>query len=211
MTRDAITADLVWCLVREQFPGWADLEIRPVDLDGWDNTTFRLGDDMSVRLPRDDPYVAQIDKEHRWLPTLAPHLPYPIPVPLAKGVPGCGFTRPWSIHGWIDGHPVALTPVRDLGQLAEDLAGFLIALHQVPAEDGPRAGPHSFGRRGPVSVWDGETRAALDHLGDRIDAQGARRSGRSRSRRHGSVVKGQWFLPVGGQWFCPLVAIRIAH
>ncbi len=173
MTREAITADLVRCLVREQFPGWADLEIRPVDLDGWDNTTFRLGDDMSVRLPSDDPYVAQIDKEHRWLPTLAPHLPYPIPVPLAKGVPGCGFTRPWSIHGWIDGHPVALTPVRDLGQLAEDLAGFLIALHQVPAEDGPRAGPHSFGRGGSVSVWDSETRAALDALGDRIDAQGA--------------------------------------
>ncbi len=104
---------------------------------------------------------------------LAPRLPYPIPVPLARGEPGCGFTRPWSIYGWIDGQPAALAPVRDLERLAEDLAGFLIALQQVPAEDGPRAGPHSFGRGGPVSVWDGETRAALDHLGDRIDGQGA--------------------------------------
>ena len=77
------------------------------------------------------------------------------------------------IYGWIDGEPAALAPVRDLERLAEDLAGFLIALQQVPAEDGPRAGPHSFGRGGPVSVWDGETRAALDRLGDRIDAQGA--------------------------------------
>ncbi len=174
MRKDDITADVVWCLVREQFPQWADLEIRPVDLDGWDNTTFRLGDDMSVRLPSDDSYVAQIDKEHRWLPMLASRLPCPIPVPLAKGDPGCGFPRPWSIYGWIDGQPAALTPVRDLEQFAEDLAGFLTALQQVPAADGPRAGPHSFGRGGPVSVWDDETGAALDYLGERIDIRGAR-------------------------------------
>ncbi|MEY2424312.1 MAG: hypothetical protein QOI95_4379 [Acidimicrobiaceae bacterium] len=37
--------------ITEQFPQWADLPIRPVALDGWDNTTFRLGEDMSVRLP----------------------------------------------------------------------------------------------------------------------------------------------------------------
>jgi aminoglycoside phosphotransferase (APT) family kinase protein len=174
MSKDAITADLVRCLVGEQFPQWADLEIRPVDLDGWDNTTFRLGDDMSVRLPSADLYVAQIDKEHRWLPMLAPRLPYPIPVPLARGEPGCGFPRPWSIYGWIDGQPAALAPVHDLERLAEDLAGFLIALQHVTAEDGPRAGPHSFGRGGPVSVYDEETRAALDVLGDRIDVPGAR-------------------------------------
>src|SRR5438874_822180 len=40
-----------------------------VELDGNDNTTFRLGDALSVRLPSDDAYV---DKEHRWLPYLAP-------------------------------------------------------------------------------------------------------------------------------------------
>ena len=55
MPKDDITVDVVRCLVREQFPQWAGLEIRPVDLDGWDNTTFRLGDDMSVRLPSGDP------------------------------------------------------------------------------------------------------------------------------------------------------------
>ncbi len=36
-------------LVAEQFPQWTHLPVRPVELDGWDNTTFRLGDDMSVR------------------------------------------------------------------------------------------------------------------------------------------------------------------
>jgi aminoglycoside phosphotransferase (APT) family kinase protein len=43
-----ITVEVVSCLIAELFPRWADLEIRPVDLDGWDNTTFRHGDEMSV-------------------------------------------------------------------------------------------------------------------------------------------------------------------
>jgi aminoglycoside phosphotransferase (APT) family kinase protein len=38
-----ITVEVVACLLSEQFPHWAELEIRPVALDGWDNTTFRLG------------------------------------------------------------------------------------------------------------------------------------------------------------------------
>ena len=39
-----ITVALVAELVAEQFRRWAHLPVRPVALDGWDNTTFRLGD-----------------------------------------------------------------------------------------------------------------------------------------------------------------------
>jgi len=46
--RVEITAEVVSCLISEQFPQWAELEVRPVELDGWDNTTFRLGGDKSV-------------------------------------------------------------------------------------------------------------------------------------------------------------------
>ena len=38
-----ITAAVVAELVATQFPQWADLAVVPVALDGWDNTTFRLG------------------------------------------------------------------------------------------------------------------------------------------------------------------------
>lgn len=98
MQKADVTADVVACLISEQFPQWADLAIRPVRLDGWDNTTFRLGEKLSVRLPSGTAYVPQIDKEHRWLPVLARHLPFPIPQPIAKGAPGCGFPLPWSIR-----------------------------------------------------------------------------------------------------------------
>ena len=64
----------------------------PVEFAGWDNRTFHLGADMSVRLPSAQGYVAQVEKEHRWLPRLAPLLPLPIPVPLAIGVPGAGLS-----------------------------------------------------------------------------------------------------------------------
>ena len=40
---------------------------------------------------------------------------------------------------------------------------FLTALRHAPAQDGPAPGPHSFGRGGPVSVWDDQTRAAIDY------------------------------------------------
>ena len=79
MRKGDITADVARRLVAAQFPQWADLPVRPVAHDGWDNTTFRLGDALSLRLPSDDGYVAQIAKEHRWLPNLAPHLPPPHP------------------------------------------------------------------------------------------------------------------------------------
>jgi aminoglycoside phosphotransferase (APT) family kinase protein len=93
-----IDAALVGRLVAAQYPRWADLPIRPVELAGWDNTTFRLGEDMSVRLPSAVAYAPQVEKEHRWLPRLAPLLPLPIPVPLAKGQPGEGypFTGPYT-------------------------------------------------------------------------------------------------------------------
>ncbi len=97
--RDEITVEVVSCLTSEQFPQGGELEIRPVEFDEWDSTTFRLGEEMSVRFPSHKMYVPQIDKEHRWLPVLAVQLPVPIPRPIAKGEPGCGFPAPWSIYG----------------------------------------------------------------------------------------------------------------
>jgi aminoglycoside phosphotransferase (APT) family kinase protein len=128
---------------------------------------------MSVRLPSHDAYAAQVDKEQRWLPLLAPHLPVAIPTPLAQGEPGPLFPRPWSVYGWIDGDPLTAERAPDPVALAADLAGFLAALYACePA--GPPPGPHSFARGGPVSVWDEQTRDLLDRLEGTIDAAAAR-------------------------------------
>ena len=77
MDRDQITAEVAARLVAGQFPQWAGLPVVPVGLNGWDNITFRLGGDLSIRLPSGQDYAAQVAKEHRWLPILAGQLPAP--------------------------------------------------------------------------------------------------------------------------------------
>src|SRR5260370_4047380 len=118
MRKADITADLVSRLVADQFPQWAGLPIRPVEADGIDNTTFRLGQTMSVRLPSAGVYVEQVDKEHRWLPVLARQLPLPIPEPLAKGVPGRGFPPPSSVYRRIDAAPATAEGIADMPRFA---------------------------------------------------------------------------------------------
>jgi aminoglycoside phosphotransferase (APT) family kinase protein len=171
--RPQIDADLVCRLIAGQFPQWADLPVREVDLQGWDNRTFRLGDELSVRLPSAAGYVPQVEKEHRWLPGLAPHLPLPIPSPVAQGHPAEGYPSPWSVYQWLPGEPAATARIDDLCDFARDLAGFLAALYRIPADDGPAAGPHSFYRGGPLSVYDAETRESITILSDEIDATAA--------------------------------------
>lgn len=173
ITRDAITAELATRLVAQQFPAWADLPVVPVAESGWDNRTFRLGDTMTVRLPTAEYYVAAVEKEHMWLPRLAPHLPLPIPMPLALGAPESEYPWPWSVRRWIDGRPATEERIADLAVFADDLARFLVALWSVDARGGPAAGAHSFYRGGDLAVYDEETRAALATLGPQVDATAA--------------------------------------
>ena len=101
--RGGIDAALVERLVAAQFPQWAGLPVRPVELDGWDNRTYRLGDDLTVRLPSHPAYAAAVAKEQEWLPRLAPYLPVPVPVPVGRGRPGCGYPLPWTVNRWLPG------------------------------------------------------------------------------------------------------------
>jgi aminoglycoside phosphotransferase (APT) family kinase protein len=168
--RDRIDAALAARLVAAQFPEWAGLPVVPVEVDGWDNRTFRLGDTMTVRLPSAEGYVRSVEKEQSWLPRLAPHLPLPIPVPLAVGAPTDEYPWPWSIRRWIHGRLATRDRIGDLVAFARDLAGFLVALQRINPIGGPQAGAHCFYRGAPLTVYDAETRDAIAALGPRIDA-----------------------------------------
>ena len=73
------TRTLVRRLIAAQFPQWAGLPVEPVVPGGHDHRTFRLGGELSVRLPSAEGYAQQVAKEQRWLPVLAPLLPLEIP------------------------------------------------------------------------------------------------------------------------------------
>lgn len=164
-----IDVSLVRRLVDAQFPQWAHLPITPVAVSGWDNRTFHLGAEMTVRLPSAAHYAAQVAKEQRWLPRLAPYLPLPIPQPVAMGAPAFGYPWHWSIYRWLDGAPATTDNVADLGVFATALADFLVALQQIDANDGPPAGVQNFHRGGALAVYDAETRRALHDLAGKID------------------------------------------
>jgi aminoglycoside phosphotransferase (APT) family kinase protein len=132
-----------------------------------------LGEQMIVRLPRAAAYAAQVEKEHRWLPKLAPRLPIQIPTPLAIGKPAEGYPWKWSIYRWIEGETATPECIGDLNEFATGLAGFLIALQQIDQMDGPPPGPHNFYRGGSLTTYDAETRQAIALLKGKLDTEAA--------------------------------------
>lgn len=166
--RAGVDAALVRRLIADQFPQWASLPVTPVRIDGWDNRTYRLGSDLTVRLPTHESYAPAIDKEDHWLPVLAPQLPVPVPVPVATGSPGHGYPHRWSVRRWMDGETAAPERVASLPDFAASVAEFLLALQAVDAMGGPTAGAHSFYRGSPPAHYDDETRSAVARLGPAV-------------------------------------------
>jgi aminoglycoside phosphotransferase (APT) family kinase protein len=164
-----VDASLVRRLLASQFPQWADLPVERVRSGGTDNAIFRLGDEMCVRLPRIEWATAQVEKEHQWLPRLAPHLPLAIPVPLAKGMPSEDYPWHWSVCRWLPGENAIVERFANLRQAAIDLAQFIAAMQRIDTTGGPRPGAHNFGRGVPLAMRDGDTRAAIAKLDNVLD------------------------------------------
>ncbi|WP_234347306.1 aminoglycoside phosphotransferase family protein [Streptomyces specialis] len=159
-----IDAALARRLVGARFPRWAGLPVEAVESAGTSNAMYRLGADMVVRLPRFAGAAGDVEKEHVWLPRLAPLLPVAVPVPLGQGTPAEGYPWRWSVYRWLDG--VTPTPGRlarpDL--FAADLAAFVTALRRID----PAGGPPSY-RSEPLAARDAVTRAATAELAGVID------------------------------------------
>jgi aminoglycoside phosphotransferase (APT) family kinase protein len=165
----AIDEQLARRLIDRQFPQWAGLPIAAVEFGGVDNRTFRLGEDMTVRLPSGEWYALQVAKEQRWLPRLAPQLPLPIPAPLAKGEPDAGYPFSWSVYRWLEGENASAGTIGDMTAFATTLASFLRALRGADVTGGPAPGRHNFYRGGPLSTYADETVRAIASLGEAID------------------------------------------
>ncbi|MEV4705123.1 aminoglycoside phosphotransferase family protein [Actinoplanes sp. NPDC049316] len=150
MTKSEATEDLVRDLLREQHPDLAGLSLREV-AGGWGNQMWRLGDDLAVRLQRMDPSPDLQLKERRWLPTLAPRLPLPIPTPVRSGTPSARFPKLWTVMTWVHGEPLDHATITRGDHAADALAAFLTALHvQAPADAPPATdfGTHPKDSRG---------------------------------------------------------------
>ena len=168
-------------LLAAQFPQWAGLPLEPVRFFGTDNAIYRLGDELSVRLPRREQNVLQLHKELRWLPGLAPRLPLAIPEPVAKGEPGEGYPLEWAVYRWLPGEAAYETPP---DKPERELAAFLLALQRIDPTGGPPPGEHNFFQASRSRPETG-SRASRS----RSSGSSARRcpSGRRRSPRRGGT------------------------
>ena len=139
MHADEVATDavLVRRLLAAQFPDWADLPIERAVSDGTDNAIYRLGDELAVRLPRIHWAAEQPEKEHRWLPRLAPLFPLPVPVPVAIGEPAEGYPWSWTVVPWLRGENATPERLDDPRLAAATLGEFVAALQRIDIAGGP--------------------------------------------------------------------------
>jgi aminoglycoside phosphotransferase (APT) family kinase protein len=126
---------MVRALLSSQHPHLAQESLRSVSA-GWDNTMFRLGDRLAVRLPRRKSAEQLLLNEQQWLPRLPSPLPLPIPMPLRIGKPEGDFPWHWSVVPWLDGVTAEQGEARN--DQAPVLAEFFSALHQPMPPEAPR-------------------------------------------------------------------------
>ncbi len=186
---------LVRALLRDQAPQLAGLPLHEAGA-GWDNSMWRLGDALGVRLPRREASAPLIIHEQQWLAEIAARVAtvssVKLPVPLVHGRTGHGYPWAWSVVPWIEGETAlaAESAYRggsaDSGSRADawaaELARVIAAIH-VPA---PADAPHNPVRGVPLQVrapvmspqfdeastlWPAETFAAVNQAwNDALDA-----------------------------------------
>lgn len=168
-----VSVSLIKNLIFEQFSQWKNLPIKEVEVQGWDNRTFRLGSEMLIRMPSAECYAVKVEKEQKWLPILAKHLSIKIPEPIAMGKPSKDYPWNWSIYKWIEGKSANTLNVneKDLENIAKQVAQFLNELHKIDTAGAPSPGKHNFYRGGDLSVYDKETRSAIEKLKTFISAE----------------------------------------
>lgn len=158
---------LVRRLIAEQFPQWADLPLTRIEAWGTDHAIFRLGDRLSVRVPKIEWAAKQGEKENRWLSVLASHLPIDVPVPLAVGEPADIYPFRWYVSPWLAGENPRPDGSADLRQLAVDLTAFVRALQRIDTTGAPA--PQGAQRGGPLVRADGFTRRRAEQLRGETD------------------------------------------
>lgn len=168
--RPQIDGALVRRLVDTQFPQWAGLPLKLLDPAGSDHVIYRLGEELSVRLPRHAGAIGQARKEFQWLPRLAPHLPLAIPVPAGVGEPDFGYPWPWAVSRWLDGEVATVEALAGSSTAAVELAQFLAALQQFAPEDIPAENTREDLTGHPLSDRDRATRVAIAEVDGVFDA-----------------------------------------
>jgi len=109
----------------------------------------------------------------------------PIPRPIAKGRPGCGFPRPWSVYGWLEVN-LPRSPAWPTMTASPMTSGTSLLLWNALAPRRAGSRPHSFNEWARLGL--GRTDAATSTIGWRD------------RRRRGARV---WEAAIAEEWDAP--------
>ena len=129
-----ITPNLIRELLQSQHPDLADLPLSYMS-EGWDNIMFRLGDEMTIRLPRREKAAHLLKNEQDWLPILTKDFPIPTPIPIRNGKPDKNYPWHWSVLPWLKGETANRQQPGD--DQVEEFIECLKKLHQIAPNNAP--------------------------------------------------------------------------
>lgn len=158
-------------LLRRQAPALAGLPLTPLSNTGCDNTLYKLGSDLVVRLPRFLDAARRLGVELDWLPRLT-DLPVAVPSVAYAGSPGEVFPFRWAVLRWLDGVD-AWGARHQHGwfgpELGLDLAAVVQQLRVSPVVDAPGRGPGERG--GPLRLLEDRMHWWLGQADGLVDAR----------------------------------------
>jgi aminoglycoside phosphotransferase (APT) family kinase protein len=154
-----VTETLVRRLLSDQHADLAQLPLSLLD-SGWDNVIYRLGDALTVRVPRRQMAAEFIANELTWLPVLAPALPIPVPAPERLGTPTDYYPWRWGVLPYFQGECADVRP--PIRGEARRFADFLLALHRPAPDDAPKNPVRGV----PIRVREPNTRERMTRLKD---------------------------------------------
>ncbi|MBV8638838.1 MAG: phosphotransferase [Candidatus Eremiobacteraeota bacterium] len=119
-------------IIAAQFPQFAGATVRRVG-SGWDNAAFLVDERFVFRFPQRAIAAPLIEREMEFMPSIAERLAIAVPNPVYAGVPQ--FDYPWRFAGYevLQGETACgkTLTLQQRRRLAEDLARFLRALHDI--------------------------------------------------------------------------------
>lgn len=171
-----VTVTTVQRLVASQMPRWAPLPVTAVASTGTVNAVFRLGEELSVRVPLQagEPRSVRVQLEAEAAAGRELHgrTPFPTPEPLAVGEPGEGCPVPWSVQTWLPGMDATQDDPGGSVAFAEDLAAFISAVRGLPTRGRTFLGT---GRGGDLTAHDDYLATCFERGEGLLDVAPARR------------------------------------
>ncbi|WP_062077531.1 phosphotransferase [Demequina globuliformis] len=130
----SISRELAHALVASQHPDLAHLDLGE-RFDGWDMAVFRLGPDLSIRLPRVEAAVGPLELETRLIANHGAGWGFPHPHVVRMGRSQHGYPWAWSIVAWLPGRTTDAEPLP--ARAAPALGRAIAQIHRPATADAP--------------------------------------------------------------------------